>query len=95
MPAPRLRLSPEWQCWPLWDADNGDNLDPRDLDIPEALRVRIEVWDSVFQALYETDDFTGVAFESREAEAAWRAEARAIAQELERALDCGPILHKV
>lgn len=95
MPAPRLRLSPEWQCWPLWDVERGHNIDPADLDLPEALRLRLLVWDDVFQGLYETDDFTSVAFESREAEAAWRAEGRQIAKELERALDCGTIVHKV
>ncbi|MFO1014765.1 MAG: hypothetical protein U1E50_13475 [Caulobacteraceae bacterium] len=91
MSARRLRLSPEWQCWPLWDVDNGHNIDPADLDIPAALRVRIEVWDQVFQDLYDDADPTAGLFESEAVRARFAAEGEAIARELERALDCGPI----
>ncbi len=34
-------LAPEVGCWPLWDADDGRNLDPSRLEIPEPLRERI------------------------------------------------------
>mgnify|MGYP001409757560 FL=1 len=37
----RLRLAPEWECWPLWDDETGDNLVPRDLDLPPGLLTRL------------------------------------------------------
>lgn len=45
-------LAPEVGCWPLWDADDGRNLDPWRLDLAEELRERIRAFeDRVIEAL--------------------------------------------
>lgn len=41
----RILLAPEVGCWPLWDADDGRNLDPWRLDLPEDLRDRIAAFE--------------------------------------------------
>ena len=45
-------LAPEVGCWPLWDAEDGRNLDPWRLDLAEELRERIRAFeDRVIEAL--------------------------------------------
>ncbi|WP_449396302.1 hypothetical protein [Devosia riboflavina] len=72
----RLRLAPEWECWPLWDDETGDNLDPRDLDLPPALLARLVAWDDLFQATFNRDDPLASALPGDE----WREEGRALAE---------------
>ena len=74
----RLRLAPEWECWPLWDDETGDNLDPRDLDLPPALLARLVAWDDVFQATFNRDDPPASVLPGDE----WREEGRALAEAL-------------
>lgn len=78
----RLRLGASWQCWPLWDDESGENLDPRALSLPAGLMVRILEWDDAFQGIFDDDDPLHSGFPSGEAEAAWRNEGRAIAEAL-------------
>ncbi|MCR6633761.1 hypothetical protein [Devosia sp.] len=73
----RLRLAPEWECWPLWD-ETGDNLDPSDLDMPPALLARLVAWDDVFQATFNREDPLASVLPGEE----WRAEGRALAEAL-------------
>jgi hypothetical protein len=72
----RLRLATEWECWPLWDDETGDNLDPRDLDLPSALLARLVAWDDVFQATFNRDDPLASVLPGDE----WREEGRAQAE---------------
>lgn len=72
----RLRLAPEWECWPLWNDETGDNLDPRDLDLPPALLARLVAWDDVFQATFNRDDPLASVLPGE----GWRAEGRALAE---------------
>jgi len=74
----RLRLAPEWECWPLWDDETGDNIDPRDLDLPPVLRTHLVAWDDVFQATFSRDDPLASVLPGEE----WREEGRALAQAL-------------
>ncbi len=76
--APVLRVAPEWECWPLWDHETGDNFDPNDLDLPAALATRIVAWDNQFQAIFKRDDPAASDFPSWEARLAWRTEGDAI-----------------
>jgi len=74
----RLRLAPEWECWPLWDDETGDNLDPRDLGLPPALLARLVAWDDVFQATFNRDDPLASVLPGED----WREEGRALTQAL-------------
>ncbi|MBO9588518.1 hypothetical protein [Devosia sp.] len=77
----RLRLAPEWECWPLWDHETGDNLDPRDLKLPPALLARLVAWDDVFQATFNRDDPLASVLPGED----WQAEGRALAEALKTA----------
>lgn len=62
----------------LWDGETGDNLDPRDLDLPPALLARLVAWDDVFQATFNREDPLASVLPGDE----WRAEGRALAEAL-------------
>jgi hypothetical protein len=82
-PSPtRLRLAPEFQCHPLWDADTGESLNVFRLGLPEELAFRIEEWDDSFQATLNENDPATSDFASGEARAAYVEEGRAIAAAL-------------
>lgn len=91
-PSRRLRFAPEWECWPFWDDRTGDNLDPASLGLDPALVARINAWDAAFQATYDRDDPLASCFPSREAEATYLAEGRAIAGELAARLPAGTLI---
>lgn len=74
----RLRLAPEWECWPLWDDETGDNIDPRDLRLPPALLARLVAWDDVFQASSDRDDPMASVLPGE----TWHQEGRALAEAL-------------
>lgn len=80
----RLRLAPEWNCSPLWDADSGEPVSVFRLGLPEDLADRIEQWDDLWQATYNHDDPSSGGFKTDKARQAYYAEGRAIAQELKR-----------
>lgn len=82
---PGLRLSPSYECWPLWDNVTGDNLDPREMGLPPELVERIERWDAEFQALFVGDDWTNMDFPTDEARLAYTREFEEIARALEEA----------
>lgn len=79
-----LRLSPDWQCCPLWDGDTDNNVSHYQLNLPDDLAERIETWDDTFQATYHADDPSESGFDSDDAWHAYRAEGRLIALELKR-----------
>jgi len=83
MPTPplpeRLRLAPEYGCWPTWDDVTGDNIDPADLRLPDDLFIRLQRWDDAWQATFKPDDPASSGFGSQEADQRWRQEGEAIA----------------
>jgi|GEM_PF-5444417 len=85
MTAPRLRLAPEFGCWPIWD-ETGENIDPADLPIPAELAGRIALWDDAFQATLDPAYPPDSRFPDAAAEAAWFAEGAAIFVALSAAL---------
>jgi hypothetical protein len=86
-PAPRrIRLAPEYGCWPTWDDRTGDNLDPHDLALPGDLAARLVAWDGVFQATLDHAYPPDSRFPDAATEAAWTEEGEALTQALREAL---------
>jgi hypothetical protein len=77
-----LRLRPDWQCFPLWDGDTGENVSPDKLDLPQELLGRIEMWDDNWQDTYNGDDPPSSGFKSEGDIERYRQEGKAIAAEL-------------
>lgn len=85
MTAPRVRLAPEYGCWPTWD-ETGDCLDPADLPIPKDLVDRIARWDDAFQATLDRSYPPDSRFPDDADEAAWRVEGEVIFAALSESL---------
>lgn len=83
-PPKRLRVAPEWGCWPLWNDETGQNVSHFHLKIPEDLMGRIEEWDDLWQATYNDDDPAKGDFKSEAERTAYVVEGRAIVEELRR-----------
>jgi hypothetical protein len=78
----RLRLAPEWNCSPLWDADTGAPVSVYRLGLSFELSDRIEAWDDTWQATYNDDDPAAGGFKDETAQQAYLAEGRAIVEAL-------------
>ena len=65
-----LKVSADYQCYPLWDATPGEfgNIDPRDLPISSELAVRLINWARRFDATLNEDDPVSSGFNSNEDE---------------------------
>lgn len=70
----RVRLASEYGCWPTWDDETGDNLDPADLGLPSDLVARLVAWDDRFQATFDDACPPDSRFPDADAEANWIAE---------------------
>lgn len=84
LPPKRLRVAPEWGCWPLWNDETGENVSHFHLKLPEDLQARIEEWDDLWQATYNDDDPANGDFKSEAERAAYVSEGLAIVEELKR-----------
>lgn len=80
----RLRLAPEYGCWPTWNDDTGDNVDPADLGLSDELLTRLRQWDDAWQATFKADDPATSGFADDNDAQSWIDEGRAIAGEIER-----------
>ena len=79
-PVKAVRIAPEYQCWPLWNDETGDNLHPNDLDLSNDLARRILAWDDAFQATFNQEDPMESKFPTPEEEDAYQAETRILAE---------------
>lgn len=75
IPPVRLRLAPEYQCWPTWDDAHFHNVDPAGLGFSDALLKRLKDWDALFQKSYNPDDPFNSGFASVAEERLWADEA--------------------
>jgi hypothetical protein len=78
----RLRLAPEWNCSPLWNADTGEPVSVYRLGLSFELAGRIEVWDDTWQATYNEADPAAGGFKDEAVRAVYLAEGRAIVEAL-------------
>ena len=73
-----LRVASEFGCWPTWNDQTGDNLDPADLPVPAALIDRIKAWDDAFQATLDRAYPPDSRFPTKADETAWFEEGDAV-----------------
>jgi hypothetical protein len=78
----RLRLAPDWNCSPLWDADTGKPVSVYRLGLSFELSERIEAWDDTWQATYNEDDPVAGGFQDEAARHTYLLEGRAIVEAL-------------
>lgn len=77
-----LRLQPEYRCWPVWDQESGQPVDPRALGLTRELAGRLAAWDALYQATYDAGDPARSGFPDLASERAWLKEGNALAARL-------------
>lgn len=78
-----LRLAPEYECWPIWDDTDFENIDPNTQGFSDGLLQRIADWDAVFQNGYREDDPVASGFTDIAEERRWATESHAVAAAIE------------
>ena len=78
----RIRFAADYFAWPLWDVDEGSNLQPDALPLSAALCNRLRAWADEFDATLDLEDPTGSDFPSEES----RQEFLRLGEELARAV---------
>lgn len=69
-----IKLMPDYQCFPLWEASPGQvgNIDPKSLPISGDLKMQLAIWAETYDATLNMDDPACSGFQSDEAEAAFK-----------------------
>lgn len=80
----KLRLRPDWQRCPLWDAETDENVSHYHLNFSEDFAERIEAWDDTWQETYNGDDPPSSGFKTDDQRRAYNEEGKLIGQELRR-----------
>lgn len=83
-----IRFSPDYRCFPLWEAEPGmvGNIDPADLPIDKALRDDLTAWSERFDASLNWDDPGGPGLFSDADWAAFNADGERLVERLRTAL---------
>jgi hypothetical protein len=84
----RIKLSPDYYCWPLWEASPGmvGNIDPNDLPISADLRDRLTAWAKEYDEILVLDDPRLSGFKTKEARERFETERFELAGDLQREL---------
>jgi hypothetical protein len=69
-----IKLMPDYQCFPLWEASPGEvgNINPEDLPISPDLKAQLAAWAKIYDATLNIDDPACSGFQSDEAEAEFK-----------------------
>lgn len=70
----KIKLMADYQCWPLWDMDEPDNIDPRELPLSDKTIEGLLKWEQSFDAILNWDDPVASGFKSEEAAVAFEQE---------------------
>lgn len=86
-----IRLSPDYQCFPLWEAEPGlvGDIDPADLPIDADLREALIAWADRFDSNLNWDDPGGPGFFTDADWSAFNAEGARLVERLRTALGPG------
>ncbi|PSF35676.1 hypothetical protein C7H19_15675 [Aphanothece hegewaldii CCALA 016] len=62
----KIKLMPDYQCFPLWDMEEPDNIDPKDLPLKKALIDDLYKWAESFDAVLNWTDPTLSGFKNEQ-----------------------------
>lgn len=70
----KIKLMADYQCWPLWDMSDPDNIEPAELPLSAETIERLLRWSQTFDAILNWDDPASSGFESEQSAAAFEQE---------------------
>lgn len=72
--AKKIKLMPDYQCWPLWNIEEPDNINPAELPLSAKTIEGLLKWAQTFDETLNWDDPASSGFESEEADTAFERE---------------------
>ncbi|MEG4021262.1 hypothetical protein [Microcoleus sp. S13C4] len=82
----RIKLMADFDCYPLWDMDDGGDIDPTDLPLREATIERLLNWQNIYDGIMDWDDPASAGFASKQEEIAFEREGISLWQKVQKEL---------
>lgn len=82
----RIKLMADFDCYPLWDMDDGGDIDPTDLPLSEGTIERLLNWQNIYEEIIDWDDPASAGFASKEEEIAFEREGISLWQKVQKEL---------
>jgi hypothetical protein len=82
----RIKLMADFDCYPLWDMDDGGDIDPTDLPLSEATIERLLNWQNIYDGIIDWDDPASAGFASKQEEIAFEREGISLWQKVQKEL---------
>lgn len=82
----RIKLMADFDCYPLWDMDDGGDIDPTDLPLSKAIIERLLNWQKIYDGIIDWDDPAAAGFASEQEEIAFEREGVCLWQQLQKEL---------
>jgi hypothetical protein len=82
----RIKLMPDYSCYPLWDRDDGGDVEPWELPLSEATIERLLNWQKIYDGIIDWDDPAAAGFASAQEEIAFEREGISLWLQLQKEL---------
>ncbi|MEZ2301447.1 MAG: hypothetical protein ACBR15_11550 [Microcoleus sp.] len=82
----RIKLMPDYSCYPLWDRDDGGDIEPWELPLSEATIERLLNWQKIYDGIIDWDDPASAGFASAQEEIAFEREGISLWKQLQKEL---------
>jgi hypothetical protein len=82
----RIKLMPEYNCYPLWDRDDGGDIEPWELPLSEATIERLLNWQKIYDGIIDWDDPASAGFASEQEKIAFEIEGISLWKQLQKEL---------
>ena len=82
----RIKLMADFDCYPLWDMDDGGDIDPTDLPLSEGTIERLLNWQNIYDGIIDWDDPASAGFASKQEEIAFEREGISLWQKVQKEL---------
>jgi hypothetical protein len=91
-----IRLMPDYQCFPLWEASPGTvgNIDPASLPLSVPVQERLTAWAGKFDATLNMNDPASSGFATQQVADAFRREGEVLARLLQNELGADYVIVK-
>jgi hypothetical protein len=84
----RIKLMTDYCCFPLWDLETGDNLNPEDLPLSVQTKKKLTDWATIYDQILDWNNPILSGFKSAQEELSFEQQGWDLAIELQKELGC-------
>jgi hypothetical protein len=82
----RIKLMADFDCYPLWDRDDGGDIEPWELPLSEETIERLLNWQKIYDGIIDWDDPAAAGFANEQEEIDFEREGISLWQQLQKEL---------